>query len=325
MAEISVIVPVYNTEKYLPCCIDSILAQTFTDFELILVNDGSTDNSGMICDEYAKKDSRVLVIHQENQGVSVARNNGISLATGMYLMFCDSDDWAEAQWCEILYKEIVKSPKSWVISNFWNVSENFDKIIHIDKEFDDCQSDYYSIYKIGLTAYLWDKIYIAEVLNKYNIRFNKDITIGEDVGFNVRYYKQCTSIKYIHKPLYNYVYREGSAVNRYDPDLFEHLLYPFYVRIDLIDEKFLAEYCDSWLYVFINALESTLDKRNKISLTRKLSVNKKMINTVEFKFCLSHASCKNENPLFIKLLKRGNYYIYYLLELFVQLKHSIFK
>ncbi|HFU5892253.1 TPA: glycosyltransferase family 2 protein, partial [Enterococcus faecium] len=92
MCEISIIVPIYNVEQYLRKCVDSILAQTFTDFEVILVDDGSPDNSGAICDEYAKLDSRVRVIHKENGGLSDARNAGIEIAKGKYLGFVDSDD-----------------------------------------------------------------------------------------------------------------------------------------------------------------------------------------------------------------------------------------
>lgn len=102
MPQISVIVPVYKVEKYLHECVDSILAQTFSDFELILVDDGSPDNCGAICDEYAAKDSRVRVIHQENQGLSGARNSGIDIAEGEYITFIDSDDFVDARYLEIL-------------------------------------------------------------------------------------------------------------------------------------------------------------------------------------------------------------------------------
>lgn len=95
MAEVSIIVPVYQVENYIRKCIDSILAQTFTDFELILVDDGSKDKSGQICDEYAGMDQRVRVIHQENSGVAAARNHGIAYANGGYLCFVDADDWIE--------------------------------------------------------------------------------------------------------------------------------------------------------------------------------------------------------------------------------------
>ena len=103
MPKISVIVPVYNVEKYLHECIDSILAQTFTDFELILVNDGSRDNSGAICDEYANKDKRITIIHQKNQGQAAARNNGVKIARGEWIHFVDSDDLIHPQMLELLY------------------------------------------------------------------------------------------------------------------------------------------------------------------------------------------------------------------------------
>lgn len=108
MCEISIIVPVYKVEPYLRKCVDSILAQTFTDFEVILVDDGSPDNSGKICDEYASKDSRVRVIHKKNGGLSSARNAGIDVARGKYLGFVDSDDYIEKDMYELLYDNIVK-------------------------------------------------------------------------------------------------------------------------------------------------------------------------------------------------------------------------
>ncbi|MCH5296582.1 MAG: glycosyltransferase [Ruminococcus sp.] len=104
MPELSIIVPVYKVEKYLPKCIDSILAQTFTDFELILIDDGSPDRCGEICDEYASKDSRIKVIHQKNQGVSAARNVGLDIAKGTYLGFVDPDDWIEPKMYDVLIR-----------------------------------------------------------------------------------------------------------------------------------------------------------------------------------------------------------------------------
>lgn len=106
---ISVIVPVYNTEKYLRRCIDSILAQTYKDFELILIDDGSTDNSGLICDEYEKNYNRIRVIHQQNSGVSVARNEGVKVSEGNYIVFIDSDDWISADYLSNLYLACKKN------------------------------------------------------------------------------------------------------------------------------------------------------------------------------------------------------------------------
>ncbi|EOH87788.1 glycosyltransferase family 2 protein [Enterococcus pallens] len=123
MCEISIIVPVYNVEKYLHKCVDSILIQTFTDFEVILVDDGSLDNSGQICDEYAKKDDRVKVIHKKNGGLSDARNAGIDVAKGKYLGFVDSDDYIERDMYELLYENIVKEKADLSICGIYHVYE----------------------------------------------------------------------------------------------------------------------------------------------------------------------------------------------------------
>ena len=109
MSEISIIVPIYNVSQYLKECLDSLLAQTFKDIEIILVDDGSTDNSGKIADEYAMIDNRIRVIHQTNQGLSAARNNGINISTSPYVMFVDSDDFVDQHYCEIPYKIIKEN------------------------------------------------------------------------------------------------------------------------------------------------------------------------------------------------------------------------
>ena len=111
MPKISVIVPIYNVEKYLPHCVDSILEQTFFDLEVILVDDGSTDRCGAICDEYATKDNRVIVIHEVNSGVSVARNKGIDLSRGEYISFVDGDDILATNYYEILYDVIIENQR----------------------------------------------------------------------------------------------------------------------------------------------------------------------------------------------------------------------
>ena len=106
---ISIIIPVYNVESYLERCVDSVLAQTFEDFEVILVNDGSTDNSPEICDEYLTVDNRIKIIHKDNGGLSSARNSGLDIAKGRYIMFVDSDDWIERNMCQLLYDRIVNT------------------------------------------------------------------------------------------------------------------------------------------------------------------------------------------------------------------------
>ena len=132
MPKISIIVPVYNVEKYLEKCVRSILAQTFTDFELILVDDGSPDSSGAMCDQFAEQDQRVKVIHKENGGLSDARNAGIEIATGEYLGFVDSDDYIADDMYELLYTNIVKEDADLSICGIYDVYEGKElSLIHI--------------------------------------------------------------------------------------------------------------------------------------------------------------------------------------------------
>ena len=117
MPEIQIIVTVYNAETFLPKCLDSLLSQTFSDIEIIAVNDGSRDASGQILDDYAARDSRLKVIHQSNSGIGAARNRGMASATGKYLMFCDNDDWYEPNMCEILRATLLRENVDMVMCN----------------------------------------------------------------------------------------------------------------------------------------------------------------------------------------------------------------
>ncbi len=204
MPKVSVIVPVYNTEKYLPRCIESILAQTFTDFELILVNDGSTDNSGKICDIYASKDSRVIVIHKENGGVNRARETGVNVATTDWITFVDSDDTITNNYIELLYS---------------NITKNIDIVIG------QIYSDKYSNIRLSIENYRAELIIckyahpFAKIIRKklfdYTIFDMLDgIKVGEDMLMNIRLsFKTNNDIIIIKNKIYNYRYRSDSAIN----------------------------------------------------------------------------------------------------------------
>ena len=179
MAEVSIIVPVYQVEKYIRQCVDSILAQTFTDFELILVDDGSKDGSGQICDEYAAMDRRVKVIHKENGGLSDARNRGMDQAAGNYFMFIDSDDYIAPTMLECLYKNILIEDADLAICNFLYLFENDRK-----KDFSTsmksevlCAKEIFYNRKnercYGIWTVAWNKLYKKEVFGKLRFRFGK--------------------------------------------------------------------------------------------------------------------------------------------------------
>ena len=195
---ISVIVPVYNSEQTLHRCIDSILGQTYRNFELLLINDGSKDRSGEICDEYARKDSRVKVFHKENGGVSSARNLGLDNAKGEWITFIDSDDSVEESFLESLYSFGSGSLK---ICNFngdgqKDYSEecsNVETSLVITKLLDD-----------NLIWTPWGKLFSSAIINDHNLRFDTKLKLGEDTLFCWEYLSYCSTVSFLASNLYNY-------------------------------------------------------------------------------------------------------------------------
>jgi len=209
--KISIVVPVYNVEKYLPRCIDSILAQTFTDFELLLIDDGSTDNSGRICDEYTKNDNRIRVFHTKNFGVSSARNKGIENAIGKYISFVDSDDEVFNTYLETLYKHIVKCDIVF-FQNIWINEDQTRLMISLNNFYSD---DHNSIEKeilflihnntgCNLFGFTWNKIFRASIIKEHNIKFVKNLTLSEDEVFTLEFCKYINNIMVLNTPLYYY-------------------------------------------------------------------------------------------------------------------------
>lgn len=203
---ISIIVPIYNAENYLSFCIKSILRQTYTDFELLLIDDGSTDNSGAICDSYSVSDSRCRTIHQNNQGEFGARNRGLEEATGEYIAFIDADDYIHPRYLEILYDAIEENKCEIVIANAESVPDSCHKINRIDSSLTYSVISRTELIK-GLFSsvefmVVWGKLYKRElIINQYFI--NKHIAL--DVEYNSRVYQLATRIVYIDAKLYYWV------------------------------------------------------------------------------------------------------------------------
>ena len=209
--KISVIVPVYKAEKYLHRCVDSILAQTFTDFELLLVNDGSPDNSGAICDEYAKRDSRIRVFHKENGGVSSARNIGLDNAKGEWITFIDSDDYIEQGYFEIpLDTTADLLIQNYELFNDENRSVIFKKSTVLKQEIQDFINT--NIHKEWLRMIL-SKFFKSSLIKNNRIYFPKGITVGEDALFIQEYLYHTNSVEYIASA--KYMYKCDNNYNRY--------------------------------------------------------------------------------------------------------------
>lgn len=213
---ISVIVPIYRVEKYLPACIDSILNQTFTDFELILVDDGSPDRCPEICDETAKRDARVRVIHQANQGLSAARNAGIEAARGAWLSFVDSDDYIAPQFYEKLYQTAQRTDADCVMCSVQNVDESGKSIDSaLMRVADEVKTGQEVLQKIGrddVTPYLtaWNKLYRRKLFNTLRYPAGRQ---NEDVFVFAELFCQVQRAACVAEPLYFYRKRIGSIMN----------------------------------------------------------------------------------------------------------------
>ena len=219
MPEVSIIVPVYNAEKTIKRCVESVLNQEFQDWELILMDDGSRDKSGRICDEFAGHDRRIKVVHKENSGVSDTRNQAISLATGTYLQFMDSDDWLTSDATNLFIRNAKEYDCDMVIADFYRVVG--DRVSHkgdIDEElpmtreaFAEHMMDNPSDFYYGV---LWNKLFKREIIEKFNLRMDTNISWCEDFMFNLDYLLHCEKIFALHVPIYYYVKTKGSLASQ---------------------------------------------------------------------------------------------------------------
>ena len=216
---VSIIVPVYNAENYIRRCVDSILGQEYTDFELILTDDGSTDASGAICDEYAAKDSRVRVIHKPNTGVSDTRNTAIAQAQGTYLQFLDSDDWITSNATKLLVRTAQEYNCDLVIADFYRVVG--ERVSHkgsietqgvlTKEEFAEQMMKNPADFYYGV---LWNKLYRRDLVKKYQLYMNTSISWCEDFLFNLEYILHAEVFYALQTPIYYYVKTKGSLVNQ---------------------------------------------------------------------------------------------------------------
>ena len=217
MEKVSVVIPVYNVGEYLEECVDSIVKQTYSNLEIILIDDGSTDNSGQICEKLSHENENIVVVHQQNSGVSSARNCGIRIASGRYIMFLDGDDY------------VVHN----IVENFVNEMKNFDLVmsgyIVFDKRgvisqvhYDDRKflslntfAEQFYIYFPTIFNFVWGKLYNLDIIKKSNILFREDIMMGEDLIFNVDYYYYVNKIHILSDEYLYYRVVNGSLSKKH--------------------------------------------------------------------------------------------------------------
>lgn len=202
--QLSIIIPVYNVELKLEKCVKSILNQSFQDFEIFLINDGSTDKSVQLCNELAETDCRIRVIHKENGGVSQTRNVGLEIANGKYIGWVDGDDWIETDMYALLVQEAESKEADMVWCNYY--------IDHIDNSYivsqdinESVQSFVQALFDLRVEGMLWNKIMRREIFVKENLRFLDGQNMAEDKNMLIKFLLCSTRIGYVNKPLYHYL------------------------------------------------------------------------------------------------------------------------
>ena len=258
MPKLSIIVPIYNVEKYLPRCIESILNQTFREFELILINDGSTDNCKEICEKYKKIDSRIIVVNKKNGGLSSARNFGIDISRGEYIGFVDPDDFIDSNMYEILFNIINLYQSDIVICDYYKVSE------YNIKKYEEIQLNNKGIIVENINnidaieriltvgekfIFAWNKIYKRRLFE--NLRYNEGM-IYEDEFLAHRILYRCNKVSIINSSLYYYVQRKGSIVNSTFSSKKFDKVYAIKDRVDFLKDKGIVNLIDKAEKSFID-------------------------------------------------------------------------
>lgn len=224
--KISVIVPVYKAENYLHRCVDSLLAQTFQDFEILLIDDGSPDRSGEICDEYAKKDKRVRVFHKENGGVSSARNLGLDNARGEWICFVDSDDWVEEEMFATICSFIQSKEQIDIL--FWGFQYDYSQVYEGKKRKTKKELQYvycdtvesilgncYWLEKKELFGWTWNKLFRREIIQSKKVRFDPTVSLHEDHLFTLDYVRYVKNLMVMSYYPYHYRIVNGSLMHRF--------------------------------------------------------------------------------------------------------------
>lgn len=268
---ISIIVPIYNSEKHLPQCIESIKNQCYSDFELILVNDGSTDSSGCICDSYAKNDDRIKVFHKQNGGVSSARNLGLKNSVGDFVTFVDSDDYLENNFLKQILDDYINNDVELVYQNVLKFSKSErSKLYSFDSQKLDIQS-FFKNHLVSSYGYVHSKLFSADIIKNNNLVFDEKISFGEDCIFISDYLFYCNHVLLSVTTNYNY---------RVSPESLITKLYSFEKEMYIF-----SKLCENLLKLFdkqkLNSKNDLFYKESQYYLYRILKSNSRIANKRE--------------------------------------------
>lgn len=319
---ISVVIPVYNCEKYISRCIDSVLMQKFKNFELILVDDGSLDNTSRICDEYIQKDKRIQVIHKKNGGVSSARNAGIRIARGEYITFIDSDDYIDEKMFEVAYREINRTQSDLFVSGIcmekWEEQQISQKSVYkIDKTkiytvkelLEVWGNEYPAICMCGP----WCKLYTTEILKKNQIFFDESLSYGEDTYFNLSVLNFVNKVHFSEQVFYHYC-RENqeSLFSKFHKDTYEihskvYNEQRILMRKMLCSKQAMLHFEVNYFYLLLGGVHEYYRFYDFTNYQEKLDLVKKIGADDYVKRCSVKQIPGFKNKIILFLLKRGYY------------------
>ncbi len=323
---ISVIMPVYKVENFLADSINSVLNQTYSNFELILVDDCSPDNSPAICDEYAQKDDRIKVIHlEQNGGLGNARNNGIDNAVGEYILFLDSDDTFDNNMFEALTDSLQKNPAQIVmfglVEDHYDKNGNIYKILPISyedkllKTVDEVRNEIVSLENSTLYGYATNKLYSLEHLRRHNIKFTS-IRFNEDIIFNIDVFMELESCNILSITPYHYAKRLNSSItSRFIPSYYRDImlkidrLYGQFEAWDMLTPEALEMIASRYSRYFFSALQRNLDKRMNMSKAQRKQFFEDEINSERYQRLSGYLGGGGLSGIMAKAFKAKNRFL----------------
>lgn len=320
MTKISIIMPVYNSMDYLEDSIGSVLEQTYKDFELIIIDDGSKDDSFKICEDFAKKDDRIKVVHVENQGVSAARNLGISMSTGKYIRFMDADDTFLENSLEIMVGGMLRDDRVDIVIGAYDTNDEnlYTGDLEGLKSIEFMVNHYTSYIPSFYYGVTWNKLYKADIIKNNGLIFELGINWSEDLLFNISYYEKCRYIYYIKEPVYYYYRRSNtlvSAINDYSVDAALDIeIKRFMVSRELVLKKNNSKHTVNAVYNFL--LSRVNLKLNEILYLREKSKKEKyklfcyVLERKDVHLFICECPYKNDyflNNYLISSVKKGKY------------------
>lgn len=286
--KVSVIIPVYNAEKYLQKCVQSLLRQTLQDIQIILIDDGSKDASMTLCDTLAAQDSRILVIHKANGGVSSARNVGIQNAEGEYLGFVDSDDWVEPHMFETLYNTARQNEADVVMCDAVTEDEigkkTPDTITQLFGDIVLTKDKFTPRLLMEMAGSVWRCIYNAQQIRRHTLEFNMELKFSEDRVFNIYAMGYANKVVYLKKALYHRLIQNKSAVHRFHSDYYEAIIAAAIATDEALkvawggNREYIQTYKQQYVNGAIAAINNYFYRTSTLSLLEKIACVKKVCN-----------------------------------------------